>query len=53
MQDLVTATSFHRWLQQRMADGSWARDGVLHVRLTDFQTPPKAQVFLKVRLSAA
>lgn len=48
MQDLATAAGFHSWLQQRMTDGSWARDGVLHVRVTDFETPRKAQAFLKV-----
>jgi hypothetical protein len=36
-----------------MADGSWAQDGVLHFRIKDFETPPKALQYLKVRRAPA
>ena len=50
MESLATADGFHSWLQDRCADGSWAREGALHLRITDFQTPAKALEFLQVGL---
>lgn len=31
-----------------MSDGSWHRDGVLHLRMPGYQVPPKAVEYLKV-----
>lgn len=49
MSDLANADAFHSMLQQGpMSDGSWARDGALHLRIADFKTPPKALEYLQV-----
>lgn len=32
-----------------MADGSWAKDGAVHIRLQDYTMPPKARAFWQVR----
>lgn len=49
MAALASVQGFHQWLQQGpMADGSWAREGVLHLRITDYKTPPKAVKYMQV-----
>lgn len=49
MEALQTASGFHSWLQQHpMRDGSWAREGVLHLRIEGFETPEKALQYLQV-----
>lgn len=49
MAALASVDSFHDWLQQGpMTDGSWAREGALHLRIQDHATPVKAVNYLKV-----
>jgi hypothetical protein len=49
MASLASVRAFHQWLQHGpMADGSWARDGVLHLSITDYSTPAKAVQYMQV-----
>jgi hypothetical protein len=49
MAALASVQTFHQWLQQvPMADGSWVREGVLHLRITDYNTPAHAVKYMQV-----
>jgi hypothetical protein len=51
MAALANVDEFHAWLQAGpMSDGSWAREGALHLRIQDYDTPAKAVNYLKVCL---
>jgi hypothetical protein len=51
--EVSTVGQLHAWLQQRMQDGSWADNGVLHVRLSDFQLPAAARNYLTKGVDSA
>lgn len=48
-----TAGELHAWLNAGMRDGSLARDGVLHVRLSDFRPSDRAASYLNLGIADA